>query len=398
MALFDSAELAPADPILGLTDAFRLDPRPEKINLGVGVFVDDSGRTPVLQSVRQAEQRLAEAGESKSYLPITGAPSFASCTQALCFAPSAIELGPRLVSAQTPGGTGGLRVAGDLLAHILPKTSIWLPDPTWANHRGIFTAAGLPLQDYPYFDAARNGLDRDAFFDALKNVPAGDVVLLHACCHNPTGADLSADDWKTVATIAAERGWLPLLDFAYQGFGDGLDFDAGGVRTLAEAGVPLIVAQSFSKNFGLYQDRVGALHILCDSVDAATRVGSQLKVAIRVNYSNPPAHGGAVVSTILTDPELEGQWREELSNMRSRINDVRDAFVRALREASVSRDFGFLNQQRGMFSFTGIQKPEVKRLREEFAVYMVESGRINVAGITSENLPRLVAAIKQVLG
>jgi aromatic-amino-acid transaminase len=395
MTLFARLELAPPDPILGLTEAFKADPRPEKINLGVGVFVDAAGKTPVLASVREAERRLAEAGTSKSYLPITGAPAYGEATQQLCFGE---KRPPHLVTAQTPGGTGGLRVAGDFLRHALPGATIWLSDPTWANHQGVFAAAGMAHRTYAYFDAATHGVNRDAFFEALRAVPAGDVVLLHACCHNPTGADLSSEDWKTVAELAIAGGWLPFLDFAYQGFGDGLTADAVGVRALCEAGAAFFVAQSFSKNFGLYQDRVGALHLVCATADEAQRVASQLKVAIRVNYSNPPAHGGNIVSSILGDVSLAAQWETEVSAMRARIHGVRAELVEALRNAGVSRDFAFLGHQRGMFSFTGIARDQVLRLRDEHAVYMVASGRINVAGITSSNLPRLVSAIKSVLG
>ncbi len=398
MALFDSVVLAPADPILGLTDAFKADPREGKINLGVGVFVDAAGETPVLPSVRTAESQLAAAGVSKSYLPITGSPVFARATRKLCFGALSDGLADCVVTAQTPGGTGGLRVAGDFLAKAAPHATLWISDPTWANHKGVFAAAGLPQRVYPYFDPESNGIDRDGFFAALRAIPAGDIVLLHACCHNPTGADLADEDWHIVARIAKERGWLPFLDFAYQGFGDGLEADATGPRQLADAGLNLIVAQSFSKNFGLYQDRVGALHIVCTSSDEAQRVSSQLKVAIRVNYSNPPAHGGAIVSTILEDSTLQAQWIDEVTAMRERINGVRAEFVQGLRDAGIPRDFGFLESQRGMFSFTGISRREVVRLREEFGVYMVESGRINVAGITPANLPRLIEALKATLG
>jgi aspartate/tyrosine/aromatic aminotransferase len=395
MTLYAHVKQAPADPILGLTEAFKADPRADKINLGVGVFVDENGVTPVLPSVHLAEERLLAASASKSYLPITGNPAFCAATQKLCFGDA---LPPHTLTAQSPGGTGGLRVAGDFLKGALPDATLWISDPTWANHKGVFAAAGLPQKSYAYFESGRNGVNREAFFASLREVPAGDIVLLHTCCHNPTGADLDPSDWATVAEIAGSGGWLPFLDFAYQGFGDGILEDAIGLRTLAAAGVPLIVAQSFSKNFGLYQDRVGALHLVCMSADEASRVNSQLKISIRQNYSNPPAHGAAIVSTILGDPELAARWELEVKAMRTRINGVRKAFVQALREAGVARDFGFLEDQRGMFSFTGISPEQVEILRDEHAVYMVGSGRINVAGITPANLPRLVAALKTVLG
>lgn len=399
MALFDSVVAAPNDPILGLSDAYRADPRPEKINLGVGVFVNDEGATPLLGSVHEAESRLARDARSKSYLPITGIPAYGVHTRDLAFGPElAKSLHDRVVTAQTPGGTGALRVAGDFLAANLSNPTVWVSTPTWANHPGVFQAAGLRTRSYPYFDAARNAVDFDAMAEALQQIPAGDSVLLHACCHNPTGADLEPEQWTMVAEIAAARGWLPLLDFAYQGFGDGLEADAIGVRTMLNTGLPCLVAQSFSKNFGLYHDRVGALHVCTGSREEAQRVGSRVKLAIRTNYSNPPAHGGAIVETILADADLRNQWQGELEGMRNRINGVRSHFVQALADAGVSRDFGFLERQRGMFSFTGIPKEQVHALRDDYGIYMVDSGRINVAGITSKNLPALVAALKSVIG
>ncbi|MBT8037238.1 MAG: aspartate/tyrosine/aromatic aminotransferase [Verrucomicrobiae bacterium] len=399
MSLFDSATQAPADPILGLSSQFKKDTRENKVNLGVGVFVDAHGVTPVLPSVLNVEKQLADASASKSYLPMTGSPAYASATQNLCFGQSlASQLDGRIVTAQTPGGTGALRVAGDFLKRTTGTLPVWLSNPTWANHKGIFTTAGHTLKEYAYFDSATNAVDRDAFFADLQTIPAGDVAVIHACCHNPTGADLSADDWKQVAAIASDKGWLPLLDFAYQGFGENIDADAVGVRTLAEAGLPVIVCQSFSKNFGLYQDRIGALHIVCASTEEATRVKSQVELCIRTNYSNPPAHGGAIVTAILNDPTLTSQWDQEVAGMRDRIKTTRADFVSALQQAGVSRDFSFLMDQKGMFSFTGITVEQVTRLREEFAIYMVNSGRINVAGITPSNLTQVAGAIKTVIG
>jgi aspartate/tyrosine/aromatic aminotransferase len=399
MSLFDSATQAPADPILGLSTQFKEDPRKDKVNLGVGVFVDANGVTPVLPSVLAVEKQLAESGASKSYLPMTGSPAYASAAQKLCFGETlANQLDGHIVTAQTPGGTGALRVAGDFLHRTTGPLPVWLSNPTWANHKGIFTTAGHSLETYAYFDPAANAVDRDAFFSDLNAIPAGQLVVLHACCHNPTGADLSEDDWKQVASIASDKGWLPLLDFAYQGFGENPDTDAAGIRNIAAAGVPLIVCQSFSKNFGLYQDRVGAVHIVCANTDEATRVKSQVELCIRTNYSNPPAHGGAIVTTILNDPTLAAQWGHELAGMRDRIKDTRADFVTALEQAGVSRDFRFLMDQKGMFSFTGISKDDVHRLRNEFAIYMVDSGRINVAGITPANLAQVTAAIKSVIG
>lgn len=399
MSHYDSVRLAPADPILSLTEAFKADPNPDKINLSVGVFVDDSGRTPVLDTVRQAETRLLAASKSKSYLPITGSPEYAGLTQQLCFGPQlATDLQPRLVSLQSPGGTGALRVAADFIAKNLPANTVWLSNPTWANHHGIFQAAGLETKSYAYFDSHQLALDYASFIDAISGIPADDIVVLHGCCHNPTGADLTRQQWEEVAKIAAEKGWIPLIDFAYQGFGEDIDEDAAAARIFAQAGLPVLVAQSFSKNLGLYQDRVGALHVVTDDPKVTPKVASQLKVSVRVNYSNPPAHGGAIVTTILGDPELSTQWRGEVAAMRQRIASVRSQFVDALKAAGVSRDFSFLTRQKGMFSFTGLSKEQAVELRETRSIYIVDSGRINVAGITSANLDRLVSALKSLIG
>ena len=395
MSRFAQIPAAPADPILGISEAFKADPRPQKVNLGVGVFIDEHGKTPTLKCIAEAARRLAASGGTKSYLPITGLPEYLSAAQSLCFGPA---LPAHIVSAQTPGGTGALRVAADFFKQHLSETRVWVSTPTWANHKGIFAGSGLEVAAYRYFDPAKNGIDREAFFADLSEIPAGDIVILHACCHNPTGADLSSADWEKVAEIADEKGWLPFIDFAYQGFGESLDGDARGVRILADKGLPIVVSQSFSKNFGLYQDRVGALHLLCSSADEAARVSSQVKIAIRVNYSNPPAHGAQLVAAVFQDESLTAQWKSELEGMRSRINGVRKDFVDALRAAEVSRDFSFLQEQRGMFSFTGLNREQAIRLREEFAIYMVESGRINVAGLNEKNLPTVVDALKKVIG
>ncbi len=399
MSHFDSVSLAPADPILSLTEAFKADSNPEKINLSVGVFVDDSGVTPILETVREAEKRLAETNVTKSYLPITGSPTYAGLTQQLCFGESlADSLAGRFVTAQTPGGTGALRVAADFVSSNLKTSTVWLSNPTWANHKGIFSAAGLEARTYAYFDPSTLSLDYPAFIESIKAIPAGDMVILHACCHNPTGADLSPEQWDEVAAIAADAGWIPLLDFAYQGFGTDIETDAHGVRAFARSGLPLFVCQSFSKNIGLYRERVGALHIVTESEDEAKRVVSQVKIAVRTNYSNPPAHGGAIVETVLSDATLRARWVEEVAAMRIRIRDVRDQFVAAMLDAGVSRDFSFLKKQKGMFSFTGLTKAQAISLRQDHSIYIVDSGRINVAGITSSNLPRLVEVLKGILG
>lgn len=399
MSYFDTVTLAPADPILSLTEAFKADRNPDKINLSVGVFVDDSGVTPVLDTVREAEARLLANTKSKSYLPITGTPEYARLTQQLCFGKElAAEIKDRVVSLQTPGGTGALRVAADFIAKNLPTKTVWLSDPTWVNHHGIFGAPGLQTKSYAYFDNSTLSLDYGAFIDAISKIPAGDVVVLHGCCHNPTGADLLPEQWEEVAQIAASQGWVPLIDFAYQGFGIGIDTDAAAARIIAKAGLPLFVAQSFSKNLGLYQDRVGALHVVTEDSTNTAKVASQLKVSVRINYSNPPAHGGGIVTTILSDETLAKQWDAEVSSMRQRIAGVRQHFVDALASAGVNRDFSFLNQQKGMFSFTGLTKEQAIELREKYSIYIVDSGRINVAGITSSNIDRVVTTLKAVIG
>lgn len=399
MSHFDSVKQAPADPILSITEAFKADPNPEKINLSVGVFVNDSGVTPILDTVHEAEKRLADTNETKSYLPITGSPNYASLTQKLCFGEALAEsLSGRIVTAQSPGGTGALRVAADFIKGNLNTKTAWLSNPTWANHRGIFAAAGLATDTYAYFDSSTLSLDYPAFLESIKKIPSGDIVILHACCHNPTGADLSPEQWDEVVRIATEKGWIPLLDFAYQGFGLDIEDDAYAPRAFAKAGLPTFVCQSFSKNLGLYRERVGAMHLVVGSKEESQRIASQVKIAIRTNYSNPPAHGGAIVETILADPDLRARWIKEVDGMRKRIHEVRYQFVTALADASVSRDFSFLINQKGMFSFTGLTKEQAIGLRNDHSIYIVDSGRINVAGITSHNLTRLVSVLKEILG
>jgi len=398
MSHFDAVSLAPADPILSLTEAFKADSNPDKVNLSVGVFVDQTGTTPILDTVKEAEKRLLETAKSKSYLPMTGTPAYASLTQKLCFGEElAGELQNRITSLQSPGGTGALRVAADFIAKNLETNTVWLSNPTWANHKGIFGAPGLTLETYNYYDAETLTLDYAAFIESLQKIPAGDIVVLHGCCHNPTGVDLTAEQWEEVANIAASKKWIPLVDFAYQGFGSGIEEDAVGARIIAKAGLPAFVCQSFSKNLGLYQDRVGALHVVTDDAANLANIVSQLKISVRVNYSNPPAHGGAVVTTILSDKTLTEKWHTELAAMRDRIANVRNQFVDALKAAGVERDFSFLIKQKGMFSFTGLTKEQAVALREKHSIYIVDSGRINVAGITDANVARVAAAIKDVL-
>ena len=411
MTMFETFQPAPADAILGLTEAFRADPNPRKINLSVGVYQDESGKTPVLESVKRATQRVVEKLSSKSYLPIPGSPAYAAAVQKLMFGAEheAVASG-RVATSHTPGGTGALRVAADLIHRNLPKATIWMTQPTWPNHPQIFAAAGVPAKTVPYFDAKTNGLAWDEFIGAVKQIPAGDVLLLHACCHNPTGIDPSAEQWKQIADVVAQRGILPLLDFAYQGFADGIEADAIGLRTLVgepgrghrrEAVVgpraELIVCSSFSKNFGLYSERVGALSIVASDKQAADTVQSQVKATIRSNYSNPPAHGGELVVTVLGDPELEKLWRGEVDQMRDRINCTRRLFVDTLKAKGVPGDYSFITRQRGIFSFSGLKAEHVETLKKKYSIYIVNSGRINVAGINKDNVGRLCEAIADVV-
>ncbi len=372
---------APEDAILGLTEAFKKDPRFAKINLGVGVYKDEEGHTPILDSVRAAEKLIFEKENTKSYMPIAGEKPYGEEVQKMIFG----ALCERSATIHTPGGTGALRVAADLLAKFSGKT-IWVSNPTWANHNNIFEAAGLTVKTYPYYDAATKDLDADGFFTALEKIPAGDNVLLHACCHNPSGVDLSAAQWKKVAQIAQKNGWFALVDFAYQGLGDGLEADRVGVEALLSSGIEFFIASSFSKNFGLYRDRTGALTAVAATPADAETAMSHMMATARVLYSNPPAHGGMIVTTILRDKELCRLWRSELDAMRDRIAQARAALAQGLTERGVPMDCSFMTKQKGMFSFSGLTKDQVKFLREEKAVYIVGSGRINVAGLTPGNM------------
>ncbi|MGP2773234.1 amino acid aminotransferase [Serratia marcescens] len=396
--MFEKITAAPADPILGLTDIFRADARPNKINLGIGVYKDETGKTPVLTSVKKAEQYLLENETTKNYLGIEGIPAFASCTQALLFGKeSPIVADRRARTAQTPGGTGGLRVAADFIANQTSAKRIWISNPSWPNHKNVFSAVGLEVLEYAYYDATNHALDFDGLLNSLKLAQAGDVVLFHGCCHNPTGIDPTAEQWAQLAELSVANGWLPLFDFAYQGFANGLEEDAQGLRIFAAKHQELIVASSYSKNFGLYNERVGACTIVAADADTADRAFSQVKAAIRANYSNPPSHGAAVVATILGNDALRAMWEQELTDMRQRIHRMRQLFVNTLQEKGAQQDFGFIIQQNGMFSFSGLTKEQVLRLREEFGVYAVNSGRVNVAGMTPDNMAPLCEAIVAVL-
>ncbi|MCY3901166.1 MAG: aspartate/tyrosine/aromatic aminotransferase [Caldilineaceae bacterium] len=396
--MFETISPAPEDSILGLTEAFKKDQNPNKINLGVGVYKDGGGQTPVLSTVKEAEERLLRSEATKSYLPIDGLAAYAALSQAIVFGSEHPILGAgRAATVQTPGGTGALRVAADFVRRISPQATVWLSDPTWPNHPNVFGSAALQVQSYPYFEAEANGVAFDRMVAVLEAIPKGDVLLLHGCCHNPTGADLSSQQWQAVAALCAERGILPLLDFAYQGFGDGLDEDATGVRTVADHCREFLVATSYSKNFGLYNERVGAMTLVAANSEAAEAAHSHLKICVRTNYSNPPAHGGQIVAEILGDPELRQRWEVELAEMRNRINDMRHLFVETLDEQGAGRDFSFIARQRGMFSYSGLTPAQVQALRDRHSVYIVGSGRINVAGMTEANMVYLCAAIADVL-
>ena len=389
---------APPDPILGLAEAFRNDPREGRINLSSGVFVDATGKTPVLPTVIEAERRLAAAAGTKLYRPIDGDVAYRDAVRALALGADheAVTSG-RALATQTPGGTGGLRVAADLLRQTGAGETLWMSDPTWPNHPQLFTAAGFKVRSYPYADPSGRRIDEAAMLDALRGASPGDIVLLHGACHNPTGVDPSLALWKQIGDVIEERRLLPLVDLAYQGFGDGLDEDAAGLRELLRPGAELLVSTSFSKTFSLYAERVGALIVVAGSAADAAAVQSHVKIAIRVNYSNPPAHGGDIVRTILGDETLRAQWEVELAGMRDRINDNRTALVAALEARSIPGDWSAIASQRGMFALLGLTTHQVARLKDEHAVYVVGRGRINVAGFTSANLDPFADALAEVL-
>lgn len=395
--MFQHVETAPPDSILGLNEAFRNDPNPAKINLSVGVYKDEQGVTPVLKCVKEAEKRLLEGETTKSYLPIDGRAGYNNAVRTLMFGKDhEVITAKRGVTVQTPGGTGALRVAGDFIADSFPAATVWHSQPTWPNHPSIFTAAGLKLKTYPYFDKATNGLDFDGMLGALQGAAKGDVVLLHGCCHNPTGIDPTPEQWKAIADLIQEKQLLPLLDFAYQGFGDGLVEDAIGLREVARPGQEMLICSSFSKNFGLYNERVGAMTAVAANETEAAAVLSQLKKVIRSNYSNPPTHGAAVVETVLTDDGLRKMWEDELTHMRDRINGIRKLFVDKISACGIDQDFSFIQNQKGMFSFSGLNQMQVDQLRSDMSIYIVGSGRINVAGISEANVDRLCEGIKKV--
>ena len=396
--MFQHVEPYPGDPILSLNEAFQRDPRPGKINLSIGIYFDEAGRIPVLESVRRAEAKLAAAVGPKPYLPIEGAENVRAAVQALLFGAGheAVASG-RVATIQSIGSSGGLKVGADFIARWLPGSEVWVSDPTWDNHRAMFEGAGLKVHAYPYYDPATGGLRFDALLAALRTLPPKSVVLLHACCHNPTGVDPTPAQWDALIPVLRERELLPYLDLAYQGFGDGIEADARAVRAIAAAGLRAFVANSFSKSMSVYGERCGALSVVCADAGEADRVLGQLKATVRRNYSSPPIHGGQLVAHVLSDPALRTLWEGELAAMRERMIAMRHALHEALVERLPGRDFGYLLRQRGMFSYTGLTAAQVDRLREEHAVYLVRSGRVCIAGLNSDNVRRTAEAMAAVL-
>ena len=396
--IFSQVVLAPADPILGLTDTFKADPRQDKVNLGVGIYKDEAGQTPVLQSVKKAEALLLEQEKTKNYLGIEGVQTYNRVVQELLFGEgSDLVTSGRAATAQAPGGTGALRIAAEFLLRNTPSRTVWVSNPTWANHQNIFETAGLTVKEYGYYNASAHDIDFDGMMTDLANAQAGDIILLHGCCHNPTGIDLTLTQWELVANLCADKQLVPLFDFAYQGFGAGIEEDAAGLRLVASKVPELLVANSFSINFGLYNERIGAVTVVAQNADEAVRAFSQVKRTIRANYSNPPAHGALIVSTILSDASLKALWVQELTEMRERIAEMRTLFVQSLKDEGVTQDFSFISRQNGMFSFSGLNKAQVARLKDEFGIYIVGSGRISVAGMTKTNMPVICKAIAQIL-
>ena len=397
--MFEHVDAYLGDPILTLNEAFGHDARPHKINLSIGIYFDDEGRLPVMRAVREAEGAMLQAIGARPYLPMEGAPNYRQAVQHLLFGAGheAVTSG-RIATIQTLGGSGGLKVGGDFLKRYFPNSSVWVSDPTWDNHRAMFEGAGFAVNTYPYYDAASGGLRFAEMLAAIRALPEQSIVLLHACCHNPTGVDLSAAQWQELIPVIQARKLIPYLDIAYQGFGDGIEEDAFAVRALADAGVSFFCASSFSKSFSLYGERCGALSVVCPDAAQAELVLGQMRATIRRNYSSPPTHGGQIVARVLSDPALRAQWAGELDAMRARIKAMREKLHAVLSAKLPGRDFSYFIKQRGMFSYTGLSAEQVDRLREEHAVYLVRSGRMCVAGLNSSNVEATAIAMAAVLG
>ncbi|WP_417068089.1 amino acid aminotransferase [Niveibacterium terrae] len=397
-SIFAAVEMAPRDPILGLNEAFNADTRTTKVNLGVGVYFNDNGKIPLLGAVKAAEAARLETQPPRGYQPIDGLAAYNKAVQALLFGQdSPLIANAQAVTVQALGGTGALKIGADYLKQLTPASTVYISDPSWENHRALFEAAGFKVETYPYYDAATGGVAFGAMLAKLKTLPAGSVVVLHACCHNPTGADLTDAQWDEVVAACREKGLIPFLDMAYQGFAEGIEPDAAAVRKFAASGLQFFVSSSFSKSFSLYGERVGALTLVTDSKDEAARVLSQVKRVIRTNYSNPPTHGGAVVAAVLTSPELRQQWEEELAAMRTRIREMRKGLAERLAERGVKRDLSFVTNQRGMFSYTGLSAAQVETLRTEYGIYAVSTGRICVAALNSRNLDYVADALAKAM-
>ena len=397
-SIFSAVEMAPRDPILGLNEAFAADERTTKVNLGVGVYFDESGKIPLLNAVKQAEKARVESLPTRGYQPIDGIPAYNQAVQTLLFGKeSPLLAAGRVITVQGLGGTGALKVGADYLRRLLPSAKVYISDPSWENHRALFEAAGFTVETYPYYDAKTRGVDFAGMKACLNALPADSIVVLHACCHNPTGADLTEAQWRESIEIMKSRGLVPFLDMAYQGFADGIAKDALALNLFAASGLQFLVSSSFSKSFSLYGERVGALSVVTASKDESARVLSQIKRVIRTNYSNPPSHGGSVVAAVLSTPELRALWESELAGMRDRIRAMRHSLVEKLQAKGVAQDFSFIVEQRGMFSYTGLSAEQVARLQKEFGVYAVSSGRICIAALNTRNIDYVVDAVTAVL-
>jgi aromatic-amino-acid transaminase len=398
MSFFSAVEMAPRDPILGLNDQFAADPNPAKVNLGVGVYYDDQGKLPLLGCVQAAEQAMMATPKARGYLPIDGLAAYDTGVKALVFgADSEPVQSVRVATVQAIGGTGGLKIGADFLHRLNPRAEVLISDPSWENHRALFTNAGFLVKNYRYYDAKNRGIDFEGMLADLASAAPGSIAVLHACCHNPTGYDISAAQWDQVVAMCKSRGLLPFLDMAYQGFGYGLSEDGAAVQKFTAAGLSFFVASSFSKSFSLYGERVGALSVLCDNQDEAARVLSQLKVVIRTNYSNPPTHGGAVVAAVLANPQWRALWESELAGMRTRIKAMRQKLVDGLKAAGLQQDMSFITKQIGMFSYSGLSREQMVRLRQEFGVYGTDTGRMCVAALNGKNIDYVCASIAKVV-
>ncbi|BEI40578.1 aspartate/tyrosine/aromatic aminotransferase [Polynucleobacter sp. HIN9] len=398
MNLFSSVQLAPKDPIFGLTEAYNADQRPGKVNLGVGVYYTDEGKVPLLRAVLEAEKEVVAKEAPRAYIPIEGPNPYNSAVQNLLFGKdSALIQAGRVVTAECLGGTGALRVGGDFVKRLEPTAKAAISSPSWENHRGIFEAAGYEVLEYTYFDPKTRGVNFDGMVKSLESFPAKTLVILHACCHNPTGADLNKDQWQKIISICQQKQLIPFLDIAYQGFADGIEQDGAAVRMFADSGMSFFVSSSFSKSFSLYGERVGALSIVTQSKEESARVLSQLKRVIRTNYSNPPTHGAAIVATVLNSPKLRQMWEDELAQMRDRIKSMRQGLKEKLAAAGVSQDFSFIEAQRGMFSYSGLTSDQVAKLQEQDGIYALSTGRICVAALNTKNIDRVAQAIARVL-